>query len=131
MDNTGASGKILLIDDDQDILDVYQEFLTAEGFSVEVARDGEEGLAKLHQGGYDLILLDIMMPKVDGLGVLRGLKANPNQGDVYNGPIVVLSALDQPKIIEEAMNLGAKGYIVKTNMTPDKTLEKIYQFMNS
>lgn len=131
MDNTSATGKILLIDDDQDILDVYQEFLTAEGFQVDIARDGEEGLAKIHQGGYDLILLDIMMPKVDGIGVLKQLRARADKQDVYNGPIVVLSALDQPIIINEAMNLGAKGYIIKTNMTPDKTLEKIYQFMNS
>ena len=71
------------------------------------------------------------MPKIDGIGVLKRLKANVSQTDVYNGPIVVLSALDQPAIIAEAMNLGAKGYIVKSNMTPDKTLEKIYQFINS
>lgn len=122
-------GKILLIDDDQDTLDIYFELLTNEGFSVDTARDGEEGFIKISKGGYDLILLDIMMPKIDGISLLKRLKQRPPIS--YNGPIIVLSALDQDLIVQEALKLGAKGYIVKSDLNPDEVLKKVYQLVNS
>ncbi len=121
-------GRILVIDDDKDIQDIYTEFLTQAGYQVDNAHDGQEGLTKILQGGYDLILLDIMMPKIDGLGLLKKLKENPPQ-NVYNGPIIVLSALDQDYIITQALNLGAKGYLKKSGMTPDQALNKISEFL--
>ncbi|HZE86723.1 MAG TPA: response regulator, partial [Methylomirabilota bacterium] len=71
--------KILLVDDDQYIREVYLEVLQDAGYDVDTGINGEEGFAKMHQGGYDLILLDIMMPKVDGIGVLDNLAKNPPQ----------------------------------------------------
>lgn len=123
-------GKILLIDDDKDIQDIYSEFLTQAGYQVDSAHDGQEGLAKILEGGYDLILLDIMMPKIDGLGILRRLKEDPPK-NVYNGPVVVLSALDQEYIVKEALNLGAKGFLTKAGLTPDQALTKISEFLNN
>ncbi|KKR83187.1 MAG: hypothetical protein UU29_C0007G0057 [Candidatus Daviesbacteria bacterium GW2011_GWA2_40_9] len=74
---TSSPGKILIVDDDDDIRNIYKDYLTANGFKVELATNGQEGLSKILQGGYDLILLDIMMPKIDGLGILRRLKEKP------------------------------------------------------
>ncbi|KKR93534.1 MAG: hypothetical protein UU44_C0002G0195 [Candidatus Daviesbacteria bacterium GW2011_GWB1_41_15] len=107
---TSSPGKILIVDDDDDIRNIYKDYLTANGFKVELATNGQEGLSKILQGGYDLILLDIMMPKIDGLGILRRLKEKPLNQNVYNGPIVVLSALRQDEVYNEALRLGAKGY---------------------
>lgn len=123
--------RILLIDDDRDIRDIYEEFLTQAGFRVEVAKDGQEGLAKIRQGGYDLILLDIMMPKINGLGILKTLKENPNDPSVYNGPIVVLSVLSQESIIKQALEQGAKGYLIKSSVNPDEALNKISEFLKN
>lgn len=127
--NPQYPGKILIIDDDPDTRDVYFELLTNEGFSVDTAKDGAEGYNKILQGGYDLILLDIMMPKIDGINLLKRLKKQPPS--VYNGPIIILSALDQELIVKEALNLGAKGYIIKSDLNPDEILKKIYQLVNS
>lgn len=116
-------GKILVIDDDPYLRELYKEVLTEGGYQVDLALDGQEGLTKILLGGYDLILLDIMMPKIDGLGILKRIKDNPP--DVYNGPIFVLSVLKQDDIIKKAMDLGAKGYIVKSDLNPDQVLKKI------
>ncbi|MBI2021630.1 response regulator [Candidatus Daviesbacteria bacterium] len=122
-------GKILLIDDDKDTRDVYKEILEEAGFKLDLAENGEEGYAKILQGGYDLILLDIMMPKIDGIAILENLKKKPPQ--VYNGPIIVLSQLNQPDIINTAMELGAKDYFVKSDLTPDQLLEKVSQSLQT
>lgn len=118
-----ALGRVLIVDDDQDTRDIYQEVLRDGQFDVDLAKDGQEGLNKITQGGYDLILLDVMMPKIDGISVLRRLKENPPS--VYNGPIFVLSALNQDQLIKQAMDFGAKGYIVKSSLTPDQIVERI------
>lgn len=124
-----SQGRILLIDDDPDVQDIYREFLTSAGFLVEIARNGEEGLAKILEGGYDLILLDIMMPQIDGITLLKKVKEASTQRLIYNGPIIVLSVLDQPQIVNTALELGAKGYLVKSGLTPDQALDKIHQFL--
>lgn len=120
-------GKILVIDDDPYLRDLYKEVLTQGGYQVDVASDGQEGLTKILLGGYDLILLDIMMPKIDGFGILKRIKDNPP--DVYNGPIFVLSVLNQDEIINKALGLGASGYIIKSGLTPDQVLNKISEIL--
>lgn len=121
-------GKILIVDDDKDIQEIYSEVLTDEGYSVEVSGNGADGYTKISQGGYDLVLLDIMMPKMDGISVLRKLQNNPSSA--YNGPIFVLSQLNNPEMIDQAMALGAKGYFVKSDMTPDELLERIAKILS-
>lgn len=119
--------KILLIDDDPDTRSIYGELLTEAGYEVSFASDGEEGLNKILEGGYNLILLDIMMPKIDGMQILKKLQeTSPKE---FNGPVVVLSALDQDHIIREALNLGAKGYLPKPRLSPDEVLAKIAKFI--
>lgn len=123
-------GRILLIDDDADTRDIYQEFLTQAGYEVDLAGDGEEGLTKILQDGYDLVLLDIMMPKLDGISVLKKIKELP-ESDVYNGPVVMLSALDQDYIVKQALALGAAGFLSKPGLTPEEALNKISGFLGN
>lgn len=121
--------KILLVDDDPDLRDIYDEIFTEAGFQVDFAIDGEEGLNKILNGTYDLILLDIMMPKIDGLTVLKKLKTSginfPSQ------TIIMLSQLNEEKVIQEALNLGAKDYLIKSDYTPDQVLKKVNDILNT
>lgn len=120
--------KILVVDDDQYIRDVYREVLEGEKYQVDTAIDGQEGLLKAQMGGYDLILLDAMMPKVDGLGVLKGLKENPPK--VENKAIILLTNLAHGEVIDEAMENGAKSYLIKSEMNPDQFLQNIKKFLD-
>lgn len=119
--------KILVVEDDQFLRDLYNELLTEAGYTVDLASDGEEGLSKALVGGYDLILLDIMLPKMDGLQVLKRLK---EQGPkTPNGSVVLLTNLGQDAIIKEGFSLGATGYIIKSAMTPDQVLQEVKIFL--
>lgn len=117
--------KILVIDDDPDVRDIYDETLTEAGYQVELAVDGQEGLDKILKGGYDLILLDIMMPKIDGLTVLKKVK----ESSPWNTPIVILSQLNEEKVQKQAKDLGAKDYLIKSDLTPDLVLKKVSEIL--
>ena len=119
--------KVLVVDDDLYIRELYEEVLKDEGFTVDAAVDGEEGLKKLREGGYDLVLLDVMMPKLDGLGVLDGLKKEPPK--VKNGPIILLTNLGHDPIIKDALSKGAKSYLIKADLTPDQLISKLKEQM--
>lgn len=126
-----ALGKILLVDDDPDIKSIYKEVLTQAGYNFDYADNGEKGLAKILQGGYDLILLDIMMPKIDGISILKRLHENPPNPSVYNGPIFVLSQLNQKELVDTAISLGAKGYLVKAHLAPDDLLKRVGEILQN
>lgn len=119
--------KILVVEDDQFLRDLYKELLVEEGYDTDLAEDGEVGFEKMHNGGYDLILLDIMLPKIDGLEAMRRLKNKPPKSP--NGPIVLLTNLGQDSIIKEGFNLGASGYLIKSSMNPDQVLSEVKVFL--
>ncbi len=127
--NPNLNKKILIVEDDQFLREFYQELLQTEGFLVDLAADGEIASQKVSEGGYNLVLLDIMLPKKDGLQVLRDLKITPARQK--NGPIVVLTNLGQDAIIKQAFDLGASGYIVKSAMNPDQVLDEINNYLQS
>jgi DNA-binding response OmpR family regulator len=116
--------KILLIEDDKNAQELYVEILTSSGYNVEVASDGEAGLAKIMTGGYSLIFLDIMLPKMDGLSVLAALKKN-KKPDNPNGKIIILSNLTHDPVVKEAMDLGASDHISKSSLNPDQFIAKV------
>lgn len=116
--------KILIVEDDQFLREFYQELLQTEGFLIDVAADGETAFAKLHQGGFDLVMLDIMLPKKDGLQILKDNKSNPPL--TPNGPIIVLTNIGQDAIIKQCLELGAKGYLIKSALNPDQVLQQIH-----
>lgn len=115
--------RILVVDDDQYLRDIYEETLKGGGYEVDVCVNGEEGIAKLHEGGYDLCLLDMMLPKVDGLGVLEYAAKNPPLKP--NGPIIILSNLSHEKLINDATEKGAAAFLVKADLTPDLLLTEV------
>lgn len=116
--------RILIIEDDQFLRDFYVELLQEEGYTVDVAGDGENGQRKLLEGGWNLILLDLVLPKKDGLTILREL--HTQQPAKQNGAILVLTNLGNDAVINECFSLGATGYLIKSGLNPDQVLSEIH-----
>lgn len=112
---------VLIIDDDPFISDMYSLKLKEAGFTIDVARDGREGLEKIRAGGYDVVLLDIVLPMKDGFEVLGALKND----EVKHPPIILLTNLGQKEDIDRGLSLGAADYIIKAHFTPSEVVEKI------
>lgn len=121
--------QILIVEDDQFTRDIYKETLSEDGFDIVTAANGVEGLAKAQEGGYDLVLLDIMMPDIDGLELLSRLKKNPPVKNI--GAIVMLTNLSHDPVIKQAENLGAKDFLIKSNYNLDQLMEKIKSFLKN
>lgn len=107
--------KILIVEDEQDIRELYAEILRDEGLEVHEAWEGEKGLAECLSGKYDLILLDIMLPKVDGLQILKAMRKKQELAKI---PVILLTNLSTDNVIKEGFALGANSYIIKSEMTP-------------
>jgi len=114
--------KVLIIEDDPFIADVYVLKLESEGYDVEAAEDGLKGLEMLKKKKYDIILLDILMPNLDGFKVLERIKLLP---DLNKVPVVILTNLSQKKDIKKGLELGAVDYIIKTKFTPTEVVKTI------
>ena len=120
--------RILVVEDDLYLRDLYCDILRDAGFYVEGAENGEEALPKLANGGWDLILLDIVMPKMDGIQVVKQLKQIKSEKP--NGKVVFLTNLGKDEKIEEALSFeGVVGYLIKSQYTPDQLLNEIQNFM--
>jgi CheY-like chemotaxis protein len=119
--------KILIAEDDFYIRDIYNEIFSANGYQVYIAIDGQDCLTKIKEQHYDMVLLDIMMPKITGIDVLRQAKSseNPNK----DTPIFLITNLGQQNVIEEAFKLGMDGYIIKTQVTPQQIVDEINTFL--
>lgn len=114
---------ILLADDDITLREMYSERLKAEGFNVTTAQDGEEALQKAAEVLPNVILLDVMMPKMNGLDVLKKLK----EQDATKGiPVIILTALIQDREKMESITRGADDYIVKSEAMPGDVIAKIH-----
>ncbi|MDB5178609.1 MAG: phoP [Patescibacteria group bacterium] len=113
--------KILIIEDDALLSRMYQTIFKTTGYEVDVAVDGEEGLEKTRKFNPTLILLDIMMPKLNGLEVLERLKSDPELKKI---PVVILTNLAGNNDVQTALKLGAVRYIIKSENRP-KQVEEI------
>lgn len=113
--------KILLVEDDVALREIYSARFVAENFEVAAAGDGEEALAKAVKEKPDIIILDIMMPKISGMDVLDILRATP---ETKNTKIIIMSALSQSSDIEKGKELGADAYLVKSQTTLSDVVEK-------
>ena len=122
-----APSRILLIDDDEALRQMYTLILGKSGYEVVTANDGVQGLAKVREGGFPLILLDLMMPNLDGIGVLKGLKEEPPRQP--NGPIVVLSNAGYNEVAREAETLGARGFLMKADLLPKDLVEQVKKYL--
>ena len=119
--------RILIIEDDSFISDMYKIKLESEGFDVEVAPDGIQGLEAAGRERPDLILLDVVMPKMDGFTVLQTLKENPSTSDI---PVIMLTNLGQKDSVEKGLKLGAEDYIIKAHFTPLEVVDKVKDFLS-
>ena len=116
------SKKILIVEDETAIADAMQTGLTAAGYEAEVAYDGEEGLNKAVAGKPDLVLLDLMLPKKDGMTVLREMRETEESKNI---PVMILSQLSDTDKISEGVSLGVVGYMVKVDFSLAEVVEKI------
>lgn len=121
-------GRILIVEDDQFLRDLYVELLTSEGYDVDQAADGEEALNKMMTGGYDLVLLDIMLPKKDAIQILAALKKAPAKSP--NKKIVFLTNMGQDSIIQSGFEYGVVGYLIKSSLTPDQLLASVKKHLS-
>ena len=117
--------KILLVDDDQNIIDLYSSVFLEYGFKFSIAKNGREAIEKAEMEKPSLILLDIMLPDINGFDVLKALKENPANEKVT---IWVLSVLAEQANLDRARSLGADDYLVKSSYTPAQICEKIQKF---
>ena len=113
--------KVLIIEDDKFLRELLQVKLKKENFSVFVAVNGEEGIKKAQEEQPDLILLDLILPNIDGFEVLKRIRDNPAIAAIK---VIVLSNLGQKEDVERALNLGAVDYLVKAHFTLDEIVEK-------
>ncbi len=114
---------VLLIEDDPLLIDIYTAKFKDAGFLTEVATDGENGLKKLKDKKFDCLLLDIVLPQIDGWRVLRELKRNNEK--TKNLKIIILSNLGQREEVEKGMRMGAAKYLIKSRYTPSEVVEEI------
>jgi DNA-binding response OmpR family regulator len=117
--------KILIIEDEKMLAQMYKEKLEKENFKVHLAFDSREGINLAKKEKPDLILLDILLPKENGISFLKSQRSDP---EISSIPVIVISNYDNPKIKEEAIKLGAKGYLLKTDYTPKQLVEKIKDY---
>jgi two-component system alkaline phosphatase synthesis response regulator PhoP len=117
--------KILLVDDSLDILYIYSKGLKNAGFLVNVAENGQEGLTIALKEKLDLILLDILMPEMDGLTMARKLKDNN-----IEVPIILLTNIADANFISKALELGITDYIIKSDLGIDIIIQRIKQKLN-
>ena len=117
-----SATKVLIVDDDAFLLDMYSIKFKESGFSVEIAQNGEEAVEKVKELNPDVILLDIVMPKLDGFEVLRAFKKDKF---AENALIIILTNLGQKEDIEKGLALGAADYIIKAHFTPSEVVAKV------
>lgn len=118
--------KILLAEDDPLLRDLYVDTLTQAGYTVDTAVDGEQTLTKLKLGGYSLALIDVIMPKIDGITIVKKIKDDPPPNPL--GKIIFLSNLDNDTQKKQALAVG-DAYIVKSSVNPGELLEQVRKFL--
>ena len=121
-----AKKTILIIEDEEMLSSMYKVKFDNEGYQVLTATDGVSGLDLAAKDKPDLILLDIIMPKLDGFAVLKKLKTDPATKTI---PVVLLTNLGQDEDLKRGKELGAAGYLIKANNTPSEVINKVKNFI--
>ncbi len=121
-----STSYILLIEDEEMLANMYETKFKNEGYKIRKALDGESGVDMALAEKPDIILLDIIMPKLDGFSVLKKLKDSPKTKDV---PVILLTNLGQDEDVKKGQSLGAVGYLVKANLTPAEVVDKVKEYL--
>lgn len=120
--DTKAARKILLVEDEASLKELYRELLFSEGLEVVIAEDGEAALEQIQNDTFDLVLLDIRLPKLDGLQVLKSLSPENRK---HAGLIYMMTNFNDEAVIKEAYSLGADGYLMKSALNPAEVLREV------
>lgn len=121
-----AKAKILLIEDDPNLVRMYEKKFTADGYEVATAYEGWEGLKKTVSEKPDLVLLDILLPGLDGIAVFKKMRS---QTETFNTPVILLTNVGEEDAIYECFKLGAVDYLVKARYTPEQVVGKVEEFL--
>ncbi|MCL5093575.1 MAG: response regulator [Patescibacteria group bacterium] len=127
MADNSLNPKIMIVDDDQRLLTLYEATLKSQGYRVVTASNGEQALSDIIREKPDLVILDIMMPKLHGINVLDILKATP---DVADTKVVILTALSDESMKNKALELGASDFIVKSETNMADLLSRVSKALN-
>ncbi|MGB2762366.1 MAG: response regulator [Minisyncoccales bacterium] len=114
--------KILIVEDDKFLRELIVKKLSDEGYEVPSAIDGEEGVKKIKEDKPDLVLLDLILPGIDGFEVLSKIKKDSELSEI---PVIILSNLGQKEDIEKGLHLGAIDFLIKAHFTPNEIIEKV------
>lgn len=118
--------RVLIIEDDGFLASIYAQKLEVEGFEVSFATNGEDGLKLAQKDSPDLVLLDLLMPKMNGFEVLEKMKADP---ELVSIPVLVLTNLGQKEDVERCIKLGAAGYVIKAHSLPQETVNRVKEIL--
>jgi len=117
---------ILVVEDDKFLCDLLAYKIEERGYRMEVAVDGEEGIKQIKTLKPDLVLLDLILPGIDGFGVLGQVHDDPQISQI---PVIILSNLGQQEEIEKGLSLGAKDYMIKAHFTPQEVVDRIKKIL--
>ncbi len=118
--------KIVIVEDEKILAEMYKDKISREGFDIYSAIDAEDGFKLIKKVLPDLILLDILLPKENGVTLLGRIKQEKNLSSI---PVIAFSNYDDDKTKKEAKELGAKEYLIKTNYTPQEVVDKINRYL--
>jgi len=118
--------KLLLIEDDITLVKMYERKFTSDVYDVIISYDGIDGLAKATKEKPDLVLLDIMLPKLDGIALFKKMRSTPG---TFNTPVILLTNFGQEDAVFECFKLGAVDYLVKADVTPQEVVKKVETFL--
>ena len=123
---SNESKKILFVEDESALQTTFGNMLTKQGYEIIKAMDGKTGLELAREKKPDLILLDLILPKMDGFGVLKGLKENEETKEI---PVIILTNLENTGDVQRALELGAMTYLTKANYTLSEISKKIEKIL--
>lgn len=117
---------VLIVEDDTTLADMYKQKFDMEGFTTILAGDGDSGIAKAKESHPNIILLDVIMPRMDGFTTLSAIKAD---NEIKNIPVILLTNLGQEEDMSKGTKMGAVGYLIKANLTPAEVVNKVKEIL--
>lgn len=115
---------VLIIEDESEVRELYRDLLSDNGFDVLLATNGREGLILAREKQWDIMLLDIMLPEIDGLSVLQEIKMK------HEKPVLIISNLNSDEVMNRANDLGSSGYVVKSELNPQQFIVEVKKYLN-
>jgi len=126
-ENTNAKKKVCIVDDEMNILEIYSKAFSQSGYDVVTAADREDGLKVIREQNPDIALIDVLMPKMDGLELLAELKKDP---ELQKIPVIIMSNVNDSETMTKAGELGISFYLVKSLFEPMKVVDHVKEVLH-